>query len=51
MGIDNFETPAGTLYVFEFVEDVDSVTVEGAVVITTAHTASSNCATSEHYRN
>jgi len=43
MGIDNFVRPAGTLNVCEFVDDVDSVTVEGAVVITTAHTASSDC--------
>lgn len=47
MGTDSFVRPADTLYVFEFVDDVDSLTVDGAVVITTAHTASSDCVESE----
>lgn len=42
IGIESFVRPAGTLNVRELVEDVDNVTVEGAVVITTAQTASSN---------
>lgn len=42
IGIESFVRPAGTLNVRELEEDVDNVTVEGAVVITTAQTASSN---------
>jgi len=42
IGIASFETPAGTLKVFELVGDTESVTVDGAVVITTAQTASSS---------
>lgn len=40
MGIASFETPAGTLKVLKLVGDTESVTVDGAVVITTAQTAS-----------
>lgn len=40
MGIASFETPAGTSKFLELVGDTESVTVEGAVVITTAQTAS-----------
>ena len=44
MGTASFDRPAGTLNVLESaaVADVESVTVEGAVVRTTAHTRSSN---------
>jgi len=40
IGIASFETPAGTLNVLKLVGDTESVTVDGAVVITTAQTAS-----------
>ena len=44
MGTASFDRPAGTLNVLESaaLADVESVTVEGAVVRTTAHTRSSN---------
>jgi len=40
MGIDNFETPAGTLKVWDWVEEVESSTVAGEVARTTAQTLS-----------
>lgn len=44
IGTASFDRPAGTLNVLESaaLEDVESVTVEGAVVSTTVHTRSSN---------
>jgi len=42
IGSASFERPAGTRNVFDDVDEVDKVTLEGAVVNTTAQTASSN---------
>ena len=42
IGSESFERPAGTSNVFDDVGEVVKVTVEGAVVITTAQMLSSN---------